>query len=135
MSKDENIVHLFPGSDPGPDFDPDKLRLPDSQSAAKTAKPKRMPRTNRPFAIAHLDLLVVGGALNVLFPAPARLYFHLQYASRRGARPVRLTNKDATHLGLDRRAKMRALQMLEKHGIISVERVGRQNPRVTILAV
>ena len=25
-----------------------------------------MPRTNRPFAIAHLDLLVVGGALNVI---------------------------------------------------------------------
>ena len=134
MSKDRNVVHLFPGANPGPDFDPDKLRLPEYQTAA-AAKPSRMPRTNRPFAIAHLDLLVAGGALNVLLPAPARLYFHLQYASRRGARPVRLTNNDAAQLGLGRQAKSRALQFLEKHGIVSVERVGKRSPSVTILVV
>ena len=126
MSKDENIVHLFPGSDPGPDFDPDKLWLPDSQSAAKTAKPKRMPRTNRPFRDSTPRL--AGGGRRAERAVPCSCASLLPpavcVAARRAAGAV--TNKDATHLGLDRRAKMRALQMLEKHGIISVERVSRQ---------
>jgi hypothetical protein len=65
-------------------------------------------------------------------PRALRLYLYLQIKSRRGVRPVRLTNEMAEEVGLDRAAKWLLLRTLERKGWVTVSRAGRHSPIVTV---
>ena len=68
--------------------------------------------------------------------APAlRLYLVLQFATKRGARPVRLTNSMAAGAGIERRHKTRYLRQLEAQDLVEVVRDGNRNPEVSLTGV
>jgi len=66
------------------------------------------------------------------YSARTRLLLYLRIKSRRGQKPVVLTNTMAEEIGLDRHQKCVCLGYLEAQGDISVERAGRKNPIVTV---
>jgi hypothetical protein len=48
-------------------------------------------------------------------------------------RPFKLPNGALEELGVSRKAKWRVLDVLERHGVIAIERRGRKSPIVTLL--
>ena len=50
-----------------------------------------------------------------------------------GQRTIPLPNQTLAGMGVDRRTKYRALQRLERAGLIRVEHRGRRSPLVTLL--
>jgi hypothetical protein len=62
-----------------------------------------------------------------------RLALHLAYLNwRRKGAPVTLSNSAVRGVGLERRAKWRALRELERRGLLSVERHPRRSPIVRL---
>jgi hypothetical protein len=68
-----------------------------------------------------------------IYSARTRLLLYLAIKSRRGQRPVRLTNEMAAEIGLDRRRKCEALRYLESQGRVTVVQVGQHVPWVYLL--
>jgi hypothetical protein len=68
------------------------------------------------------------------YPPMARLYHYLRIKSRRGKKPVRLTNKTAAdELGLSRWQKCRLLRRLEQKGLVVVSWADNSTPVVAIV--
>jgi len=67
-----------------------------------------------------------------VLPARLRLYFYLQYKTRRGAKPWVLTKAEATALGLPRQNKMRDLRLLETQGLITVITRGMETATISV---
>ena len=66
------------------------------------------------------------------YSARTRLLLYLRIKSRRGQKPVVLTNAMAEEIGLDRHQKRICLNYLMDCGDIDVERQGKRNPVVTV---
>jgi hypothetical protein len=63
-----------------------------------------------------------------------RVAFHLLYQHwKTGGRPIRLANTTLALAGVSRRSKYRALQQLERLGMITVERHLRKSPVITVI--
>lgn len=107
-------------------LDPERFRL---QLGSNPPKPARLP-----FARTWLPCLT-GREWDDVYPPRTRLWLLLLIKSREGRRPVRLTNKLAQEIGLDRYAKTRALARLERAGLVSVTRFEGKMPLVNITAV
>jgi hypothetical protein len=67
-----------------------------------------------------------------LIPPHLRLYFLVQYLTKRGSREWPLTNSEASEIGLDRHHKHRYLGQLEQLGLVRVSRQGQHNPVVSL---
>jgi hypothetical protein len=98
--------------------------------AAKRTAPAKQPK--RRFAQVNINRLR-DPLWQRKFAASTRLYFLLQYLTRRGARSWTLTNDDAAIVGLERRHKHESLRELEADGLVQVARKGQRNPEVTLL--
>jgi len=68
-----------------------------------------------------------------IYSARTRLLLYLAIKSRRGQRPVRLTNEMAGEIGLGRQLKCETLRYLESQGRVTVVQAGQQVPWVTLL--
>jgi hypothetical protein len=68
-----------------------------------------------------------------VFPTRLRLYLYLVIKSRRGQKPVRLTNAMAAEIGLTKQSKMRTLRWLEARGFLRVVSRGSRTPLIDIL--
>jgi len=96
------------------------------------AKPAPLPRSKKPFCKITLSSLQ-DRRFDVLFTPAGRLYYRLEIETRRGARPVRLTNGLAAEIGIVRQHKARYLRELEGLGLVSVaERDGAKVPLVEV---
>jgi hypothetical protein len=109
----------------------DPLLADPTHPKAKPSKPARLPRTGRLFTPVELEWLKDPGRRGV-FSAKVRLLLLVLVRSRRGARPVRLTNAMAAEVGVGRALKARCLQSLERDGFVSVQRRGRETIVVTV---
>jgi hypothetical protein len=98
---------------------------------AKPSKPGRLPRTRGLFTPVELEWLR-DPARRGVFSAKVRLLLLVLVRSRRGARPVRLTNAMAAEVGVGRALKARCLQSLERDGFLSIQRSGRETIVVTV---
>jgi len=101
------------------------------EGPAPKAKPPRLPRSKREFAIVPLRQLM-DRRWDSVFPARVRLYLYLQYRSHRGAKEVRLTNDEAGKLGLAKQNNMRDLRWLEARGLLTVVSTGSEMVRVSV---
>jgi hypothetical protein len=94
--------------------------------------PTRLPRQPGYWAPVPLAELLDRGN-DEIYSARTRLLLYLAIKSRRGQRPVRLTNEMAAEIGLDRRRKCEALRYLESQGRVTVVQVGQHVPWVYLL--
>jgi hypothetical protein len=100
---------------------------------AKTrSRPQRLPRSAGLFAAVPLERLK-DRAWDSVYPARTRLHLFLKILSRRGERPVRLTNELAAAIGLTRQSKDRILDDLESLGLVSVAGNGQEVPVVRVM--
>jgi hypothetical protein len=97
---------------------------------AKRTTPSKQPK--RRFAQVNLNRLC-DPFWQRKFSAATRLYFLLQYLTKRGAKSWELTNDDAAIVGVDRYRKCEGLRELEEDGLIRIVRKGRHNPEVFLL--
>jgi hypothetical protein len=75
----------------------------------------------------------VAGFHSLLCPQ-ALVWHRLHYlAWKTGSATVTLANKTLAEMGVSRSIKSRALQLLERDGLIKVKRRGRHSPTVTII--
>jgi hypothetical protein len=102
---------------------------PEHVKAAGISRQKQRWRGRR-FAQIPLEWLSDPAWQRQIGPA-LRLYLVLQYATKRGARSVRLTNDLAAVAGLDRYHKSRCLRQLEARALVAVHRVGNRNSPLT----
>ena len=101
------------------------------EEPAPKAKPPRLPRSKKEFAMVPLRWLT-NRRMDDVFPARTRLYLYLQYRSRRGMQEVKLTNKEVGKLGLTKQNKMRDLRWLEARGLLTVVSTGSEMVRVSV---
>jgi hypothetical protein len=118
---------------PPDDEDLAELLLPDDvvDSLPNTPRLPRLPRHEGLWAAVTLKELM-DRRRDGTYSARTRLLLYLRIKSRRGQRPVVLRNAMAKEIGLDRHQKRVCLHYLEAEGDISVERVGHQNPIITV---
>lgn len=126
----------MPADEFGPDF-LDRFKSKRKPAATTTSTPKadapaRLPRHKGLWASVPLAELT-DRRNDGIYPARARLLLYLAIKSRRGQKPVRLTNEMAAEIGLDRPLKCKALRYLESQGCVTVVQVGQQAPWVTLL--
>jgi hypothetical protein len=98
---------------------------------APKADPQKLARHKNLFASVTLTDLA-DRQHDETFSARTRLLLYLQIKSRRGAKPVSLTNAMALEIGLDRQQKRVCLRYLETRGYVTVEQSGQASPRVTL---
>lgn len=112
----------------------DRLRIVVNNDAAepKDRPTKSTPKLKRRFAQISLEWLSDPAWRGQIAPA-LRLYLVVQFATRRGARTVRLTNDMAAEAGIDRHRKSRLLAQLEARGWVKVSRDGNRNPEVCLM--
>jgi hypothetical protein len=101
------------------------------EEPAPKAKPPRLPRSKKEFAMVPLRWLT-NRRMDDVFPARTRLYLYLQYRSRRGMQEVKLTNKEVGKLGLTKQNKMRDLRWLETRSLLTVASAGSETVRVSV---
>ena len=101
------------------------------EGPAPRAKLPWLPRSKKKFAMVPLRWLT-SRRMDDIFPARARLYLYLQYRSRRGVQEVRLTNEEATKLGLTKQYKMHCLRQLAAKGLVSVVSSENETVRVSV---
>jgi hypothetical protein len=105
---------------------------PSSDEGKACNAPTRLPRHQGLWASVPLAELI-DRRNDGIYSARARLLLYLTVKSRRGQRPVRLTNEMAAEIGLDRPLKCKTLRYLESQGRVTVVQVGQQAPWVTLL--
>jgi hypothetical protein len=91
--------------------------------------PTRLPRQQGYWAPVPLEVLTDRRHWG-LIPARFRLLLYIQIKSRRGEKPIPLTNAMAEEIGLNRRQKWVWLGALEAEGYVTVEQIGKRNPIV-----
>lgn len=96
------------------------------------AKPKPKPKAPQ-FAKIPLDWLREPPATCGQIPPALRLYLLLQYVTKRGTRPMRLTNDMLAMARIVRQHKTRYLGVLERRGLIAVVRDGNRNPEISLV--
>jgi hypothetical protein len=117
---------------------PSTARMPPTQPAAApplTPKPKPKPKKIMgEFLKGPIPLpwLTVASKLAGKGPLAVALAVWFE-AGRRKSKEVRLTSTVLERFNVNRKAKYRALESLEKAGLVSVRREARRNPKVTIL--
>jgi hypothetical protein len=108
------------------------LRLPDHMVPTVTVEPRSVLRRREKFAqvpwswIEKLD-----GASGQTYAVALRLLF--QHWKQGGEGPVKLPNGKLAFEGISRQSKWRALNDLEKRGLVIVERRTRKSPFVQVL--
>jgi hypothetical protein len=100
-------------------------------SSLPQAKAARLPRHQGLWAAVTLEELT-NRRRDGTFSARTRLLLYLRIKSRRGQKPVVLTNTMAEEIGLDRRQKRICLNYLEACGDVAVERQGKRSPVVSV---
>ena len=124
----------------GPDFldrfkskrQPTTSTPTESDKGKASSAPTRLPRHKGLWASVPLAELLDRGN-DEIYSARTRLLLYLAIKSRRGQRPVRLTNEMAAEIGLDRRRKCEALRYLESQDRVTVVQVGQHVPWVYLL--
>jgi hypothetical protein len=98
----------------------------------KTVTPRRIVKRRQSFVRVPLAAseVLAKTARDKTYP----VYHHLLYESwRAGGRPVKLANGFLERVGIDRFAKKRALEQLERVGLVKVDWRDRKSPIVTVL--
>lgn len=103
----------------------------EEQPAKSSRKPKSKPKRRR-FAQIPLEWLNDPYFRRRISPE-IRLYLAVQYATKRGARAVRLTNGMAATVGLSRQHKAHYLRKLEAQGLIQITHRGNRNPEILLI--
>jgi ABC-type metal ion transport system substrate-binding protein len=100
-------------------------------SEAFQLSPEQAEALARDYQEARED--AVAGFHSLLCPQ-ALVWHRLHYlAWKTGSATVTLANKTLAEMGVSRSIKSRALQLLERDGLIKVKRRGRHSPTVTII--
>jgi hypothetical protein len=107
-------------------------RKPTTAAPSPDNAPTRLPRQQGLWASIPLAELLDRGN-DEIYSARTRLLLYLAVKSRRGQRPVRLTNEMVAEVGLDRRRKCDALRYLESQGRVRVVQVGQHAPWIYLL--
>jgi hypothetical protein len=98
---------------------------------ARPTKPTFGPRPKQRFAQIPLHWLSEPYFRKRISPE-VRLYLVLQYATKRGARVVRLTNYMAAEACITRQHKTQYLRKLERQGLIRIMHDGNRNPEISL---
>jgi hypothetical protein len=112
-------------------FDLEKLRLPEALMVEGTAAAKARRRRQQfvKFPCSWVERLQAARHIGSY-----RLALHLLHRHwKADGKPVRASNVAVAWVGLSRGEKARALEELERLGLIRVERRPRQAPLVTVL--
>jgi hypothetical protein len=114
-------------SDP---FDLDKLRLPD-QILGPTPTPRKIAKRREHFVMVPFEWLE---RLNGAEGSAYAVALHLLYLNWKGrGGPVKLANGMLKINGINRWSKKRALEDLERRGLITVERRPRKSPIIRLI--
>lgn len=114
-------------------FNPDALRIDpaDSDFAGRVATNPRKTKWQRKFV--RVPWLWLDRLKGVNRGSTYRVALLLIYQYwRNGGQPIRLSNTQATADGVSRYSKGRALNELERLGLVKVERRTRKSPEVTL---
>jgi hypothetical protein len=117
-------------SDP---FDPKNLRLDDTalqQAKVGAAKAGATQRSRQPFV-----MLTLGQAnrLGEMASPAVRVFLQVLFLTFKArGRPVKLANAALAELGVNRKAKWRALRELEARGLTVVTRHPRKSPEISL---
>jgi hypothetical protein len=110
---------------------PATAALASSHEGKACDAPARLPRQPGYWAPVPLEVLTDRRHWG-LIPARFRLLLYIQIKSRRGQKQIPLTNAMAEEIGLDRHQKCVCLGALEAEDYVTVEQIGKKNPRVTV---
>jgi hypothetical protein len=121
----------------------DQLRLPDQQffkHAQTTPKERKIsskpPKVQGEFLKGPIPLAWLGRAAKLPGKASLATALAIMFeVGRRRSQEIVLTTAILKRFGVNRKAKYRALKLLEKAGLISVVRRPRKNPLVAVLVV
>ena len=117
-------------SDP---FDPKNLRLDDTalqQAKAGAVRAGATQRSRQPFVMLTL---AQANRLSEMAGPAVRVFFRVLFLTFKArGRPVKLANAALAELGVNRKAKWRALRELEARGLIVVTRHPRKSPEVSL---
>jgi hypothetical protein len=95
-------------------------------------RPQRIARSDEPFAKIELSEITNGRA-DEAFPPLSRLYLYIKIRSGNGCRSVYLTNDGVLDIRLSRWQKYKLLRRLETAGLVAVDRLFGEAPRVSII--
>ena len=121
----------------------DQLRLPDQQffkHVQTTPKERKIssksPKVQGEFLKGPIPLAWLGRAAKLPGKASLATALAIMFeVGRRRSQEIVLTSAILKRFGVNRKAKYRALKLLEKAGLISVVRRPRKNPLVAVLVV
>lgn len=121
----------------------DQLRLPDQQffkHVQTTPKERKIsskpPKIQGEFLKGPIPLAWLGRAAKLPGKASLATALAIMFeVGRRRSQEIILTTAILKRFGVNRKAKYRALKLLEKTGLISVVRRPRKNPLVSVLVV
>lgn len=118
--------------------DLDSLKLsPETAERLAKAKPRleaKRKRQARIFAMLPIEQFqtLAAAAKSALLAVVLELD-RLVLTSHGRVNTVKLSNQRLGRLGISRQAKYRALDLLEKHGLVTVVNKGNECPKVTVL--
>jgi hypothetical protein len=125
-------------------YDPEALRLSPDKVMAIGREPKGRtskrrarltgPRLTGPFLLAPLAAVKTGCKV-LKGPKQMAVWLHLLHLTRvEQSNTVKITNRALEGWGVDRAQKYRALRLLAKAGLVTVDWRERRNPTVTLVA-
>jgi len=119
--------------------DLDRFRVSDSVRQLINSKPPAMPKARKAkteFLKGPIPIPWLLRAVQLPGKAPLAVALAIWFeAGRRKSNEVKLTTAILNRFNVNRKAKYRALKMLEEAGLIRVYRKPRCNPAVTILEI
>ena len=109
---------------------------PAQTTSARRADSTRRRRTNGEFLKGPIPLDWLTRAARLPGGSPLAVALAIWFQSgRRGSNTITLTSQICERFGVNRKAKYRGLRLLERDGLINVERRPQRNPVITLISI